>query len=130
MPEKNWSAVQVRVEYVDSLKAIYEKKKHPLLDAGINTFTGFVNDLIWHVIEADRVLASKAPFLSEVGMTEDGVTLRDAKLDRIVEVKVRNGELVCDLDNSNNCIHVGFAYAIPEVYRVMNMVGGKPSKAK
>ncbi|MEM4093236.1 MAG: hypothetical protein QW837_09385, partial [Conexivisphaerales archaeon] len=40
--------------------------------------------------------------------TEDGVTLRDARLDRIVEVKVRKGELVCDLDNSNNCIHVGF----------------------
>ncbi|MDG7035272.1 MAG: hypothetical protein JRN53_05640 [Nitrososphaerota archaeon] len=120
----------LRQEYADELRAIYERKKHPLLDAGINTFSGFVNDLIWHVIEADRVLSSKAPFLSEVGMTEDGVTLRDAKLDRIVEVKVRNGELVCDLDNSNDCVHVGFAYAIPEVYRVINMIGRKSSNVR
>ncbi len=130
MPDKKWSAVLVRAEYIDGLKAIYERKKHPLLDAGINTFTGFVNDLIWHVIEADELLSQKAPFLSEMGMTEDGVTIRDAKLDRIVEVKVRNGELVCNLDNSNDCIHVGFAYAIPEVYRIMNMVGRKSSRAK
>lgn len=118
----------LRQEYAEELKAIYEKKKHPLLDMGINTFSGFVNDLIWHVIEADRVLSSQAPFLSEVGMTEDGVTIRDARLDRIVEVKVRKGKLVCDLDNTDNCIHVGFAYAIPEVYRVINMIGRKPSK--
>ncbi len=130
MPEKKWSTVLVRMEYVDGLKEIYEKKKHPLLDAGINTFTGFVNDLIWHVIEADRVLSSRAPFLSEVGMTEDGVTIRDARLDRIVEVKIRKGELVCDLDNSNDCIHVGFAYAIPEVYKVLGLMGKKPPMAK
>ena len=130
MPQKGWSNFMLRQEYADELRAIYERKKHLLLDAGINTFTGFVNDLIWHVIEADRVLASKAPFLSEVGMTEDGVTLRDAKLDRIVEVKVRNGELVCDLDNSNDCVHVGFAYAIPEVYRIINMIGRKSSNVR
>jgi hypothetical protein len=118
------------MEYVDGLKEIYEKKKHPLLDAGINTFTGFVNDLIWHVIEADRVLSSRAPFLSEVSMTEDGITIRDARLDRIVEVKIRKGELVCDLDNSNNCIHIGFAYAIPEVYKVLGLMGKKPPMAK
>ena len=130
MPQKGWSNFMLRQEYADELRAIYERKKHPLLDAGINTFSGFVNDMIWHVIEADRVLSSKAPFLSEVGMTEDGVTLRDAKLDRIVEVKVRNGELVCDLDNSNDCVHVGFAYAIPEVYRVINMIGRKSSNVR
>ena len=130
MPEKKWSTVLVRMEYVDGLKEIYEKKKHPLLDAGINTFTGFVNDLIWHVIEADRVLSSRAPFLSEVSMTEDGITIRDARLDRIVEVKIRKGELVCDLDNSNNCIHIGFAYAIPEVYKVLGLMGKKPPMAK
>ncbi len=125
MSEKKWKTVLLRSEYVDGLKALYERKKHPLLDQGINSFTGFVNDLVWHVIEADRVLSRKAPFLSEVGMTEDGVTIRDARLNRIVDVKVRNGELVCELDNSNSCLHVGFAYAIPEVYRVMNMLGKK-----
>jgi hypothetical protein len=45
-------------------------------------------------------------------------------------VKVRNGELVCDLDNSSNCIHVGFAYAIPEVYKVLGLMGKKPPKVK
>ncbi|MEM4098887.1 MAG: hypothetical protein QXW57_03955 [Candidatus Micrarchaeaceae archaeon] len=127
MPQKGWTNFLLRQEYADGLKAIYERKKHPLLDQGINSFTGFINDLVWHIIEADKLLAQNAPFLSEVGMTEDGVTIRDAKLDRIIDVKVRDGELVCEYDNSNSCIHVGFAYAIPEVYRVMNMIGKKPS---
>jgi hypothetical protein len=121
MPRGGWRIIQLREEYDAKLKNIFQRKRHQLLDRNIISYTGFVNDLIWHVIEADELLLRGAPFLSVVSMEADGVTLRDAKLDRIVQVKVKKGKLVCELDNSTDCIHVGFAYAIPEVYHVMEM---------
>ena len=43
------------------------------------------------------------------------------KIGRIAEVQVHGKELVCLYCKKNDCVHVGFAYPIPEVYRVMKL---------
>ena len=44
----------------------------------------------------------------------------DNKLDRIAEeVMTRNGELQCLLEERIDCIHIGFVYALPLVYGVL-----------
>ena len=124
-----WVGVKVRSEYVERLKEIYEERKHEMLDIGIRSFNGFFNHIVWQVIEADRILRSRAPYMSLVGFTDNGVVIEDKKLGRIVEVRAApGGDLVCELDQRNDCVHVGFAYAIPEVYSAMLARGKRPPK--
>jgi hypothetical protein len=40
-----------------------------------------------------------------------------SKLD---EVQIRNNSIKCLYDDSSDCIHVGFALALPEVRRILN----------
>ena len=122
-----WVGVKVRSEYVERLKEIYEERKHEMLDIGIRSFNGFFNHIVWQVIEADRILRSRAPYMSFVGFTDSGLVIKDERIGRILEVRVMpGGDLFCELDQRNDCAHVGFAYAIPEVYTAMLARGKRP----
>jgi len=46
--------------------------------------------------------------------------IKDNKIGRIVEVQVHGKDLICMLDEKKDCVHVGYASAIPEVYRLMS----------
>lgn len=122
-----WQTVKVRSEYMDELRRLYEERKHEMLDMGVRSFNGFFNHVVWQVIEADRMLRIRAPYMSFVGFSDNGVVIEDKKIDRIVEVRVTpGGDLFCELDQRNDCVHVGFAYAIPEVYTAMLARGRRP----
>jgi hypothetical protein len=126
---KQWRTVKINPEYVNDLIRIYEENKEELRRRGVTTFNGFVNHILWHVIESDRVLRERAPYMSFVGFTDSGLAIKDERIGRIVEVRiVPGGDMFCDLDQRNDCVHVGFAYAIPEVYMAMLARGKRPPK--
>lgn len=80
----------------------------------------YVSGLLWHVIEADDLLRRRyGPFLDLTALEGDTVILRDHKQDRLVEVFVKEGDLHCRLDESSECYHVGYCYALPDVYKVL-----------
>lgn len=122
---RKWTTVLVRKELKDKLQEVYEKKKVELFKRGVPNYTSYVNSLLWQVIEAEENLMKYSPYLSFVGFNRrgNGVFIYDYKMDRIAEVTLHNGELYCDLDDSTRCIHVGFAYALPEIYSVMKNLG-------
>jgi hypothetical protein len=124
-----WRTFKLRVECAEEISKLYEEHKQELAKQGVYTFNGFINHLLWQVIEADKILRSRAPYMSLVGFTDNGVVIEDKKLGRIVEVRAApGGDLVCELDQRNDCAHVGFAYAIPEVYSAMLARGKRPPK--
>lgn len=92
----------------------------------------YVQEILWTVIEDDKILKESAPFLKVVDVGTDVMYIEDWKQPdarRIVSIrKSRAGYLRCDVDNSENCVHVGFAWAQPEVYRRMQIAGRKPPK--
>ena len=88
-------------------------------------FSKFVNDLIIESIEADENLSLQAPFMQKIGLEDNSIMIKDNKIGRIVEVQVHGKDLICMLDERKDCVHVGYAYAIPEVYRLMSERGGK-----
>jgi hypothetical protein len=115
------------MEYAEEISRVYEEHKQELAKQGVYTFNGFINHLLWSVIESDKILRSRAYYMSLVGFTDSGVVIEDKKLGRIVEVRVApGGDLVCELDQRNDCVHAGFAYAIPEVYAAMLARGKRP----
>lgn len=62
-----------------------------------------------------------------MGVEQERIYIKDNRTGRIAELTFRNDSWFCDLDSSDNCVHIGFAWAIPKVYRVM-VASGKRKK--
>ncbi len=119
MPKEGFSVITITQEVHDRAKSRYTQKAKTG-QLGNKSFSKFVNDLILEHIEADENLSLQAPFMQKIGMQDNSIMIKDNKLGRIAEVQVKGKDLVCMLDESKDCVHVGFAYAIPDVYRVMS----------
>ena len=76
-------------------------------------------------MQENEVMALHAPRIKKISVDDDRVVLLDSKLNRIAEVAVQNAVMFCQLCEQNNCLHVGFAYALPEVHTVMSKHGVK-----
>ena len=80
--------------------------------------------IIIEQVEADEALSLAAPHIEKSAPVGNSSLLNDHKLGRMVEVQVRGKEkdLFCVLDKRNDCVHAGFAYAIPQVYAIMKKI--------
>jgi hypothetical protein len=127
LPKEGFSVVTITEVAHQKAHSFYLRQvKSGQLDG--KSFSRYVNDLIMDRIEADEALSRVAPFMQKVGLQDNSILLKDNKLGRMVEVQVRGKELMCLQCQKNDCVHVGFSYAIPEVYRVMSMQKGKREK--
>lgn len=93
-----------------------EKAKKPNL-----SFASFISESALMELERKNML-KEGQFISVVGLNDDILTLKDArKSGRFFEVRIKNRKLHCITDeNSQDCAHVGFALALPEVRKVLN----------
>jgi hypothetical protein len=120
MPKEGFSVITITQEAHDKARTRYNQKlKQGQVEAN-KSFSRYVNDLIIEKVEEDENLARQAPFMQKVGLQDNSIMIKDNKIGRIAEVQVRGKDLVCMLDDKRDCVHVGFAYAIPEVYRVIS----------
>jgi hypothetical protein len=67
------------------------------------------------------VFARYAPFMEEFGYDEDSNTIyiKGNRTKRIAGITIVNNKLHCDVDENEDCAHIGFAYSLPEVYEAM-----------
>ena len=63
------------------------------------------------------------PFLEEFAVEEDKIFIKDNRIRELVELTLRDNVLFCNHDRSDNCVHIGFAWAIPKVYRFLGAHG-------
>jgi hypothetical protein len=119
MPKEGFSVVTITQEAYDRAHARYNQKLRSKETDG-KSFSRYVNDIIIEKIEEDENLALQAPFMQKVGMQDNSIMIKDNKAGRIAEVQIHGKDLICMLDEKKDCVHVGYAYAIPEVYRVMS----------
>jgi hypothetical protein len=118
MPKEGFSVITITQQAHDRAKQRYNQKvKAEKLS---KSFSKYVNDLIVETIEADENLSLTAPFMQKIGLQDNSIMIKDNKIGRIVEVQVHGKDLICMYDEKKDCMHVGYAYAIPEVYRVMS----------
>jgi len=117
LPQKGQKTVTVSGKVLSKLEAIYklEKVKRPNL-----SFASFISESALIELERRNILR-EAQQISVIGFGDDSVILKDVrKIDRFIEVQVRDRKLKCISDNKFDCIHVGFALALPEVRRALN----------
>jgi len=113
------------------LKSI-SKKRYPEYQPPLSVF---VRKVVFEYIEKDEVMREYGPYMSFVSNNENTIFIKDAKNDRIVPVRVvikENGQfdLFCELDERNDCMHVGFVFALPEFYKILKEKGVKPRALK
>ncbi|MDG6931797.1 MAG: hypothetical protein JRN26_08450 [Nitrososphaerota archaeon] len=91
----------------------------------------YVENVLLENIETDDLMKYYGPFLSYVSNNENTIFINDWKQQRIAGVRVQmkqNGSfsLFCELDQTENCVHVGFVFALPQFYRILKEKGIKP----
>jgi hypothetical protein len=121
MTRPGWRGVSLREEMVDKVEHARERKytnprTRPALGA-------FVEELLYDVIEGDEELRRYGPLLEELAVDDNRILIKDNRRNEIAELTFRDKVLFCSLDDSDNCVHIGFAWAIPKVYKVMNARG-------
>lgn len=119
MARADQRTVTISGESLRKLEARYdqEKKKQPGL-----SFAGFLAESALMELER-RDLLKESGFLSFVSYMDNDniVIIKDArKQGKFVEVQFKNKRVRCLDDNSADCIHCGFALALPDVRKALS----------
>jgi len=117
MPNAGQETVTISGIFLKRLKKEHKlaKAKNPSL-----SFAAFISESAIFELERRNIL-KESQFISVVGLDDNVLTLKDhRKKDRFIEVFFRNNKPWCSVDNEPDCIHVGFALALPEVRKLLN----------
>lgn len=116
MPQPGQKTITVSGNTLTQLEDNYrlEKVKRPSL-----SFATFISESALIELERRKIL-KEARFISLVGFGDDEVILKDVRKDgRLIEVQIRNRNLKCVSEDKIDCIHVGFALALPEIRKLL-----------
>ena len=127
MPKNGFRSITVSESVYKRFNNDYLKSKDDLAVRGIRSLSGYISYMLESRMQENEILAHYAPMIKKVMVDDDRVVIMDNTINRIAEVVARNGELYCQLCGENDCLHVGFAYALPEVSRVLNLRDTKES---
>jgi hypothetical protein len=128
LPKEGFKSITVSEIVYNKFFDVYQKNKEDLLMKGVNSFSGYVTYMLEEMMQKDKTFAKYAPKIEKISVDEDRIILKDTIKNRIAEVAMQRGELFCQLCEDKNCVHVGFAWAIPEVYELLNAKGIKRPK--
>jgi hypothetical protein len=112
VPKPGQETVTISGSFLKRLKREHAlaKTKNPSL-----SFAAFISESAILELERRSIL-KEAQFISVVGIDDNVLTLKDhRRKHRFIEVFFRNNRPWCSVDNELDCIHVGFALALPEV---------------
>lgn len=116
MPKAGQKTVTMSGKPLKALEAKYEeeKKARPNL-----SFAAFVTESALLELER-RDMLKEAQLISLVAYTDDTAILKDArKGNKFFEVQIRGKKLKCLTDDDFDCVHVGFALALPQVRKAL-----------
>jgi len=117
LPQRGQKTITVSGRTLKKLEHKYqlERTKQPNL-----SFASFIAESAIIELERRQIL-KEAQLISLVGFGEDSVILKDAKKEnRLIEVQIRDKRLKCITEDKFDCIHVGFALALPEARKALD----------
>lgn len=130
MPESGFKSITVSELVYKRFFDVYTQIKKQLELKGITSFSGYVTSIMDEMMLRNEVFAKYAPMLEKIATDDNRIVIKDNKKNRIAEVQVKGGDLYCLLDERNDCVHVGFVYSLPEVYRILHERGVKMPSVK
>ena len=120
MPKEGFRSITVSEDVYDRFNNDYLKSKSDLAIRGVRSLSGYISYMLEERMREDEALSLHAPMMKKISVDDGRVVLLDNTINRIAEVVVQNGELHCQLCEEDGCLHVGFAYALPDVNTVLS----------
>jgi hypothetical protein len=102
--------VEVFAENYERIKIKASQKKQNIKE--------YVNDLLGVYLEKEDFIHLIAPSLSIDSYEGNRITVKDVKEKVLVDVFYKNGDLQCEKDQRNNCIHTRFIWMTPEISKI------------
>jgi hypothetical protein len=119
-----WETVQLRKNVKEALQEIYinDTKR-----AENQKFSAWFDNMLSEYIEYNKELATYGPFLEYWNAHGNMINLFDHRTQEPVSVFLDGPDklMKCSKCKTKDCVHVGFCFAIPEVYKVLIKHGFK-----
>jgi hypothetical protein len=122
MPKVGFKSITVSEKVYKKFYDVYERSKNELELKGITSFSGYLTSMMEETMIKYEVFAKYSPFIEKIAIDQNQIILKDNRLNRIVEVFLKNNEFLCLLDDSSDCVHIGFIYSLPEIYSTIDRV--------
>jgi hypothetical protein len=117
MPQPGQKTITVSGKTLKKLEELYKIEKNKNT---IRSFASFISESALIELERKQILR-EAQFISLISLDGDTIILKDVrKNNKLIEVQVKNRNLKCITEDTFDCIHVGFALALPEVRKALN----------
>ena len=116
LPKQGQKTITMSGKRLIALEEKYNQEKNirPTL-----SFSAFIAESALMELERRQILR-EAPFISLIGIYNNIITLKDAKnTEKFVEVQFGEKKPKCSCGSKQDCIHVGFALALPEVRKAL-----------
>ena len=120
MPKRGFKSYLLKDKLYTILQKRFEENKEELKKQGINSFSAFLTYLINKKVNEQIHEKKYRQEIEKIRILGNIIILKDNINDRIIELKIQKGEIFCEFDKTNECIHVGFAYSLPETYDLLN----------
>ncbi len=82
------------------------------IDKGIS---GWISDILSLYVMKHEFLKIYAPYLSYIAVHDNELYIKDNKIDKIVEITIRDNKIYCKYCERDNCIHAMYAIALLEI---------------
>ena len=121
---KGWKPISIKEPLVKKLDSIRIKERSD------QEFGPWLNKILNEYADYSEKVEKFGQFIEGVNTTDNRITMYDNRINKPISVWIngKRRELQCENDQKTDCIHVGFCYAIPEIYRTLIDHGFRPPK--
>ena len=128
MPQRRgWKTIQIRENIRVRLEKLYNNDtKRP----ENMSFSLYFENIISDIVEYYEDLQNYGPFIEFLDANDNKIELRDYLKDKIITVYLdpKSKKLQCSYDKNSDCVHVGYCFGIPKIYKTLIQHGFKPKK--
>jgi hypothetical protein len=115
---KGWRSVELPenlvAEVEELMKEKYERRPAPV------ALGQFIGDLIQESIEKARASEIYSSILEDYAIEQECIYIKDNSRDVVAELRFKDGaDLYCNIDGAKNCVHIGYAWSIPAVQKLI-----------
>jgi predicted CopG family antitoxin len=114
MPKKGFKSITLKEDVYKRLEKVYNQNKLLLQREGVDSLSSFITRIISSYIKEGDTAR-----LEHFNLHENVIRIKDKKLERIIDVDYRNGEMFCELCGSTDCVHTGYAWSIYQQYKTV-----------
>ena len=119
MPKTGFKSYALKEKLYDFWKNEFEDNKEELLKLGITSFSAYLTSIMNKSLERSPPLQNES-FMRMVYLKNNLLAIQDNVQNRVVDLLIKNGKITCLFDEKDDCMHVGFAYSIPSVNKLLN----------